>query len=131
METGTGIAYLDTHVVVWLYGGSLDLLPESVQELLERSDLRISPMVALELQYLFETGRIRVPADAILRDLEARIDLRVCDFPFGDVVRVALNESWTRDPFDRVIVSQAKLRNLPLVTKDRTIRKHFRRAVWD
>jgi PIN domain nuclease of toxin-antitoxin system len=44
---------------------------------------------------------------------------------------MALGQSWTRDPFDRIIVSQAALRNAPLVTRDQVIRDHYSQAVWD
>lgn len=42
----------------------------------------------------------------------------------------ALKESWTRDPFDRLIVANAKAAGAPLITKDERIRKHYRRAIW-
>jgi PIN domain nuclease of toxin-antitoxin system len=40
--------------------------------------------------------------------------------------------SWTRDPFDRLIVAQARCtrRSIALITKDRLIRRHFKGAVW-
>lgn len=57
-------------------------------------------------------------------------DLLVCDLPFIDVVRRALALSWTRDPFDRLIVAQAAVRQAPLVTKDRTIGRRYRAGVW-
>jgi len=52
--SGTTI-YLDTHVVVWLYSGELSLLSEKACQLIEENELLISPLVLLELQYLFET----------------------------------------------------------------------------
>jgi PIN domain nuclease of toxin-antitoxin system len=42
----------------------------------------------------------------------------------------ALPLSWTRDPFDRLIVAQAAVRDAPLLTKDRAIRRRYRAAVW-
>jgi len=54
----------------------------------------------------------------------------MCDLSFEDVARAALRESWTGDPFDRMIVAQARLREAALITKDRSIREHYSRAVW-
>ncbi len=53
--------YLDTHVVVWLYAGLTARLRPAARDLLNTSDLAISPMVFLELQYLYETGRTTEP----------------------------------------------------------------------
>lgn len=122
--------YLDTHVVVWLYAGDLELLPQGVRDLLEGEELVISPMVELELQYLYESGRTTQPARVVVDALDEEIGLARCGLPFGQVVAAALDQSWTRDPFDRVIVAQARARRLPLVTRDQTIRDHYREAIW-
>jgi PIN domain nuclease of toxin-antitoxin system len=125
------LIYLDTHVVIWLRAGRIDLLPAPARILLEENDLLVSPIVALELQYLFEMERVAEPAEVVLAALTRDLGLGVCESPFSAVARVALGQSWTRDPFDRVIVSQAVLRDAPLLTKDPLIRTHYSRAVWD
>jgi len=122
--------YLDTHVVVWLYAGRTDLLPPETRSLIDANDLRISPVVSLELQYLYETGRTAETAAPVLDLLAREIGLQRCDLPFADVVDASLQESWTRDPFDRLIVAQSRLRGAPLLTKDRSIHEHFDEAVW-
>jgi PIN domain nuclease of toxin-antitoxin system len=102
-----------------------------VQERIEKSDLLVSPAVALELQYLFEIKRVAEPARFVVDTLTKELGLKVCDLPFPAVSEVAFSQSWTRDPFDRLIVSQAVLRNAPLLTRDRTIRAHCSLARWD
>ena len=124
------LIYADTHVVAWLYAGRPDLIPQRARRLIEDNPLLVSPMVALELEYLFETGRISEPARIILQALARDIGLRLCDLPFTDVAGAALRQSWTRDPFDRIIVAQAALRRTSLVTKDADIRAHYDRALW-
>ena len=122
--------YLDTHVVAWLFAGRVDLLPRPVVELIDRDELLISPIVALELQYLFEIARTTEPAKVVVEALTRELGLKSCDLPFTEVIVEALNQSWTRDPFDRIIVSHAQLRGASLLTKDQTIRDHFTHALW-
>lgn len=123
--------YLDTHVVAWLYAGGGGAIPESVALRLEASeDIRISPMVRMELQYLFEIGRVAERPLPVLDALGAALGLILCNAPFGAVVRQAEDECWTRDPFDRLIVAQARLVDAPLVTKDATIHEHYALATW-
>jgi PIN domain nuclease of toxin-antitoxin system len=124
------LIYLDTHVAAWLYAGRTDLFPAGVRALLEEHDLLISPVVKLELQYLYEIRRTAEPARTVVAALERDVGLTVCDLPFQQVVEVALAQSWTRDPFDRLIVSQAALRGFHLLTKDRNIRDSFSEAIW-
>ncbi len=124
------VIYLDTHVVAWLFAKQMDLLPGAVRARVEESDLLISPAVKLELQYLFEIRRITVPGAEVVETLGKELALRLCDLPFTDVIDLALEASWTRDPFDRLIASQATLRGATLITRDRNLRVHCPWAEW-
>jgi len=122
--------YVDTHVLVWIFQGDEKKLSSDARHVLGNHDLLVSPAVVLELELLHEIGRTRLTASAIVASLESEIGLRVCNLPFRDIVTHALKESWTRDPFDRLIVANAKAAGAPLVTKDEWILKHYRRAIW-
>jgi PIN domain nuclease of toxin-antitoxin system len=122
--------YLDTHVVLWLYEGLLKKLTKAGRDSIEANDLLISPIVRLELQYLYEIKRSTQRAGNILSELGAQIGLTVCDLPFDQVVRRASELTWTRDPFDRLIVAQAMGKNFRLLTKDAGIRRHSSLAFW-
>ncbi len=125
------ILYLDTQVVVWLAEKRLDRLSEAAARAIAESDLLISPMVLLELQYLYEIKRVVAPPQAVLNQLAGQIGLQVCDHPFPAVIESALFENWTRDPFDRVIVAQARSNaHARLATSDARIREHYSRSVW-
>ena len=78
-------------------------------------------MVRLELQYLYEIGRAKVGAEAVLGDLRRSIGLSYCARPFTQIIETAERFSWTRDPFDRIIVAQAAIGRNLLVTKDSSL----------
>ncbi|MFU8788511.1 MAG: type II toxin-antitoxin system VapC family toxin [Methylobacter sp.] len=123
--------YLDTHILVWLYqDGATRLTPLAVRAIEEAEQLLISPMVELELTYLYEISRINCPALNILDSLRRDIGLETCKQPFAAVVGAALTLDWTRDPFDRLIVAQAAHRASPLLTADQNIREHYSGAIW-
>lgn len=122
--------YLDTHVVVWMYAGELDRIPATVADLVEANELLISPAVLLELQFLKEIKRISTDPMLILQTLEETIGLRMCTLDFSKVVIGALSQSWTRNPFDRIIAAHALIRNAPLLTKDRSILSNCPVASW-
>lgn len=124
------LIYLDTHVVAWLYAGETERIPGAARKVINESELLISPMALVELQYLIEIGRFTDPVEQVFEVLGRDLGLKVCDLPFPEVARRAFDLSWTRDPFDRLIVSQAALRETPLVTKDRNIHDNYRGALW-
>ena len=124
------MTYLDTHVVVWLYRGDAELLSPAARDQVQNQDLLISPAVILELQYLNEINRLKPAAQRVVEALSKEISLQVCELTFSTVVEHALGEKWVRDPFDRLIVAQAKANDAPLITKDETIRLNYPRSVW-
>jgi PIN domain nuclease of toxin-antitoxin system len=127
----TETAYLDTGIVVWLAQGSLAKLSPRATALLETASLLVSPMVLVELEYLLEAGRIKLPARDIQRKVEHELGVRVCDLPFPSIASAALDERWTRDPFDRFIVAHAKASGFAsLISAGREIAQHYPRTVW-
>ena len=122
--------YLDTHIVVWLYAGLLEKFSQSIQTILNENEILISPIVRLELEYIYEIERVREPAHVLVADLTDRIGLRVCEKDFNAVVSQAIKLTWTRDPFDRLIVANAALNDNILISKDQNILDHYPHARW-
>ncbi len=122
--------YLDTHAVEALVNARTRWFSKEAQHALAgESEFRISPMVFLELEYLYEIGRTRVRARETLNKLAASIGLALCKLPFQDVALQAASESWTRDPFDRIIVAQARIAKAVLITRDSNILANYNKAV--
>jgi PIN domain nuclease of toxin-antitoxin system len=124
------LIYLDTHIVVLFYANDKQRFSTAMQTLMNQHEWTISPMVRLELQYLHGIGRINPTADTIIGELVQRVGLTICSKPFNDVIDKATQFSWTRDPFDRILVAHASLNADLLVTSDQTIRAHYPHARW-
>lgn len=59
-----------------------------------------------------------------------KIGLEIANDSFTHVIDKSIKEKWTRDPFDRVITTHARLIGAKLLTKDKKIHKHYNLAVW-
>jgi PIN domain nuclease of toxin-antitoxin system len=125
-----GVIRLDTHVVVWLYTGELERLSALAARAIDDHELVISPMVQLELTYLHEIDRLTVTAAEVVGDLIDRIGLRMSDASMAAVVQAATSLSWTRDPFDRMIVADTVVAATPLLTRDRAMHDNTALARW-
>lgn len=90
----------------------------------------ISPVVRLELQYLYELGRIVRAPDEVIDMLVRSVGLSQTEDLMAEIVVQAMDLNWTRDPFDRLLVATARLHRAPLITKDQKILEHFPDAVW-
>jgi PIN domain nuclease of toxin-antitoxin system len=125
------VAYLDTHIAAWLAAGKLSHIGPKPRALLQKAQLLLSPTALLELEYLYELKRIRLRARDVLLKLESETGLRLCELPYAVIASAALDEKWTRDPFDRLIVAHAKANDFArLISADDEIARHYPRTVW-
>ena len=122
--------FIDTHIVVWLFHKSLDMLSAAHREAIDKNDIYISPIVVLEVEYLFEIGKIKKNSRVIIDYLANKIDLKIDSDDFNAIINIALKEKWTRDPFDRIIVSHARYRDARLITKDEKIKKNYSKVIF-
>jgi PIN domain nuclease of toxin-antitoxin system len=107
------VILLDTHAMIWLDQAH----PRAAALLRSGRRLYISPATLLELQFLEEAGRLRLPkrdAQAVAVDDRWTLD----DPPAASWFSAALDLSWTRDPFDRLLAAHARLRGWRLATAD-------------
>ena len=124
------VVYLDTHVSVWLYAGLVNKITDKAKKAIDQSDLFVSQMVRLELQYLFEIGRLKVKTDTIIKSLSKAIHLKISDIAFNQIIEEALKISWTRDVFDRLLVAEAKSSGHGFISADRNIQANFKQTIW-
>lgn len=113
-------AILDTHFVLWIVTGADRL--RSFPWIERYRPWGVSPVSLLEIQYLAEIGRIEIQnpqfTDTLLEDPRFVVD----EIPLVPLMRRAVELTWTRDPFDRLIAAHSSVRRLPLCTADRDIR---------
>lgn len=123
-------AFLDTHAAIFLWEGRAEVFGPGSRELLERATLHVSPLVRLELGFLKEVGKLKVDPDHLLGSLAADLGVTMTSDPLEVLIPHAMPLSWTRDPFDRLLVATALLHQAPLVTRDTRIHENFAGAVW-
>ncbi|MBF0493078.1 MAG: PIN domain-containing protein [Deltaproteobacteria bacterium] len=122
--------FIDTHVLIWLFEGKTHLISPRVIELIKNVQLWLSPLSILEIDYLYEVKKITYKGKDIFRGVSAVIAIEIKDDSFLAIINEASHIHWTRDAFDRLIVAQASLYKASLITKDRKIADHYKRAVW-
>jgi PIN domain nuclease of toxin-antitoxin system len=109
---------LDTHIVLHALAGSLTAREEV---LLGREPWSISAIVLWEISKLAQLGRIGIDLDdpdltrALSRIEVWPLDLEVC--------RAIRRLDVSADPADEIIGATSLVHNVPLVTRDRTLKR--------
>jgi PIN domain nuclease of toxin-antitoxin system len=106
---------LDTHVLIWWDEGRR--LTQAARQAIETADtVYVSAASAWEVAIKIGLGRLR-PARTVEQAAEESGFLEL-PITFRHAERVAGLPAHHRDPFDRLLVAQAELEGLTLVTRD-------------
>ncbi|MDP2710938.1 MAG: type II toxin-antitoxin system VapC family toxin [Solirubrobacteraceae bacterium] len=107
---------LDTHVVLWQLQGSRIVGPRA-REAIERADeLAFSVVSFAEIGVKAAIGKLVIPQD--LRDHVVRGGMRILGLAAEHGLAVARLPMHHRDPFDRLLIAQARSEGLTLLSAD-------------
>lgn len=118
---------LDTHVFVWMHGEP-ERLSARARKLLvdEGTELYLSVVVAWELGIKIAKERLRLPEplDAYVTSRAHRSRMSWLPIELLHVLEAVALPPHHGDPFDRMLVAQARAENLTLLTADPWIERY-------
>lgn len=113
---------LDTHVVLWWMSDDPTLAVEIKDRLDHDPDVYVSPATIWEIAIKQSIGKLDKPADLPERVRDSGFRHLNITAEHGIVAgRLPLIH---RDPFDRMLIAQAQVEHLTLVTRDAEIPKY-------
>ena len=125
---------LDSHALLWYLRGDEDRIPLRVRNLVEDPTVRVSISVVSQWELMLKAlkGRLRLPdtPEGFLIDLPREEGFRVIDVQPRHIRALPELPAIHGDPFDRLLVAQALVEDLELVTGDETLRSYPVRTLW-
>jgi PIN domain nuclease of toxin-antitoxin system len=122
---------LDTHCWLWLHWQP-DRLPSPVKRRLRQgsNELVLSAVNVLEITIKQASGRLRLPqsVEAFVADLLAS-SVRPLPLLLDHAIAIGTLPPLHQDPFDRLLVAQALVEDLTLVTADAHILRYPARTL--
>lgn len=118
---------LDTHVFLWAAGEPEQLAEAARLAIADtENEVFVSAAVAWEITIKAALGKLTVPADPAIWFPARLRSLGFDSLPIlpEHALAVAALPDHHRDPFDRIIVAQAQLEGMQLVTRDPEIQKY-------
>jgi PIN domain nuclease of toxin-antitoxin system len=124
---------LDTHVFLWWNEASPRLSKQAHSLISDpENTLYLSVVSVWEVILKEGTGKLKLPSAAAVY-IPARLAhyrFEVLPLGLGHVLAVGTLPTHHRDPFDRMLVAQAEVERLPILTHDPQIRKYNVETVW-
>ena len=122
---------LDTHVLLFLALDRSRLSGALIEDLLApEADLYVSAVSAIEIAIKNSLGKLPLPPPfeidfpAAFQTLAQRFSATMIPIQLSSVARMRVLPLHHRDPFDRLLISQAMEADLTLVSRDREFRAY-------
>lgn len=116
-------AYLiDTHVLLWALDDDKRL--SKAQSAILSSDAIVNVSMASLWEIAIKTSLNKLEAPAHLVNDLAQANYEILDIDIRDIETVSRLPHHHGDPFDRMLIAQAQVRSLPILTNDRQFAKY-------
>jgi len=124
---------LDTHALLWWYSDD-PALPQSCRKLIAKSDssVFISAVSAWEISTKFRLGRLPTASD-LMQDFGGYLDREnFLSLPVSSDhgIRAGMLPGPHQDPFDRMLIAQAEIEKLFIVSNEKIFDHYGIRRVW-
>ena len=124
---------LDTHALLWWYSDD-PALPKSARKLIIQQDnsIFVSAASALEIATKFRSGRL-ASASELVQDFGGYLDReKFMSLPVSHdhAVRAGMLPGPHQDPFDRMLIAQAEMEKLFIVSNEKVFDQYGIRRVW-
>ena len=125
---------LDTHAFLWWASARGARLSDRVRELLSdgATDAAFSIASVWEIAIKVGGGRMVLP-DVVERYVPDRLrhyGFELMAIELTHAIRAGALPPFHRDPFDRMLIAQAQIEGLPIVTADPAISRYDVETIW-
>ena len=124
---------IDTHIFLWMNGES-SKLSEPFKELGRSGehDFYLSVASAWEIQIKHQLGKLHLPfhIEELISKNQQENSIQLLPIELSHISNLAQLPSHHNDPFDRLIISQAMLEGMTIVTADRAFANYAVPCVW-
>jgi PIN domain nuclease of toxin-antitoxin system len=123
---------LDTHVLLWWLQGGSNLSSQARTIVSDpATKALVSAASAWEIAIKFKAGKL--DAGGLVARFHSILEVnRFLELPVSatHAIKAGLLEGSHRDPFDRMLVAQAQIENVPIVSNDKMFDRFSVRRLW-
>jgi PIN domain nuclease of toxin-antitoxin system len=124
---------LDTHTFLWL-NNDVDQLSETVKRLCATGthDFYLSIASAWEMQIKNQLGKLKldVTVEEMVNKNQQENNIQLLPIDLAHISHLKRLPSHHKDPFDRIIIAQAILENMPIISVDQMFSDYDVTVYW-
>jgi PIN domain nuclease of toxin-antitoxin system len=118
---------LDTHILIWLLEGNQTLSPKVKQTIEDETNtlyLSIVSLWEIAIKTSLNKLQLETPLEKIICDFVLPSGINILPIDIAHLLTLQTLPFHHRDPFDRLLIAQAKSETLTLVSEDRVFRQY-------
>jgi PIN domain nuclease of toxin-antitoxin system len=123
---------LDTHALIWFLNGDKALSSNACKAIESDNAINfvsIASLWEIAIKISLDRLSINVPFDKLSLELDKN-NFQLLPITFNDTVILSTLAFNHRDPFDRIIISQAMANNFTLISKDKAFSAYEIKLLW-
>jgi len=123
---------LDTHTFLWFVAGKQELSETAKSQILNPNAQNFVSIASLwEISIKVKLGKLHINGSipSIIDDLTEN-NFELLPINFAHIVKNYELELHHRDPFDRIIIAQAMVEEMPIISKDGNFKYYNINQIW-
>jgi len=123
---------LDTHTLLWLSENSSNLSNKALKELRNTENvLSVSIISFWELTIKVNIGKLKTKVSIKnLYNQTIKHDIQILQLKYNHINKYETLALHHRDPFDRMIIAQAQIEKMTIMTKDKNFSEYDVSILW-
>jgi PIN domain nuclease of toxin-antitoxin system len=126
-------ALLDTHVLLWWVENNPQLSNLATDVITNpHNDLYVSVASCWEIMIKFNTGKLPLPEPPVqfIQSCLSHNQFQSLAIELPHILQIANLPEIHKDPFDRILIAQAQVEKMPILTVDRLIIQYPVQTIW-
>lgn len=123
---------LDTQVLIWVEKKDSPLSPKTLKIILAEPVLLVSKVSVWELAIKVKTGKLYLnqPITDFVESFLSTYDDKILDISLAHIYQTQQLPLHHRDPFDRLLIAQAAVEQIPIVSSDGWFDQYAIERIW-
>jgi PIN domain nuclease of toxin-antitoxin system len=124
---------LDTHTFMWWDDDQAKLSPTALAVCQSPQNMLFVSVISVwEIQIKVALGKLstRKPLKDVLQEQQQNNGLQILDVTLSHVLTLDLLPNHHKDPFDRLLIAQAKYENMALMSHDTLMSQYLVTILW-
>ena len=123
---------IDTQILIWLIIDT-QKIPKNIHNFLNNTEneIFVSSVSIWEMAIKISIKKLILPFEVknIIKEIK-NMNMNILDISSNHLIKVADLPFHHKDPFDRLIISQAIIENLPVITSDKNFDYYEIKNIW-